>query len=137
MSDFVWEPSPERVETANVTRLARRLGVARYADVQRSSVAEPERFWSAVIEDLGLEFSEPWESVVDASRGIEWAKWFSGGKLNLAWNCVHKWAAGDLADEEAAVWQAEDGTRTALTWRELSREVFRLAEGLASIGIGE
>jgi len=137
MSDFVWEPSAERVETANVTRLARRLGVERYADLQRISVEEPDRFWSAVIEDLGLEFSEPWESVVDASRGIEWAKWFSGGKLNLAWNCVHKWAAGDLADEEAAVWQAEDGTRTALTWRELSREVFRLAEGLASIGIGE
>ena len=137
MSDFVWEPSAERVETANVTRLARRLGVERYADLQRISVEEPDRFWSAVIEDLGLEFSEPWESVVDASRGIEWAKWFSGGKLNLAWNCVHKWAAGDLTEEEAAVWQAEDGTRTALTWRELSREVFRLAEGLASIGIGE
>jgi acetyl-CoA synthetase len=137
MSDFVWEPSPERVETANVTRLARRLGVERYADLQRISVEDPDRFWPAVIEDLGLEWSEPWESVVDTSRGIEWAKWFSGGKLNLAWNCVHKWAAGDLADEEAAVWQGEDGSRTALTWRELSREVFRLAEGLASIGIGE
>jgi acetyl-CoA synthetase len=137
MSDFVWEPSAERVETANVTRLARRLGVERYADLQRISVEEPDRFWPAVIEDLGLEWSEPWETVVDTSRGNEWAKWFSRGKLNLAWNCVHKWAAGDLADEEAAVWQAEDGTRTALTWRELSREVFRLAEGLASIGIGE
>ena len=136
MSDFVWEPSPERIETANVTRLARRLGVERYADLHRISVEDPERFWPAVIEDLGLEFSEPWETVVDTSRGIEWAKWFSGGKLNLAWNCVHKWAAGELADEEAAVWHAEDGTRTSLSWRELSREVFRLAEGLASIGIG-
>jgi acetyl-CoA synthetase len=137
MSDFVWEPAPEQIETANVTRLARRLGVERYADLQRISVEEPDRFWPAVIEDLGLEFSEPWEAVVDASRGIEWARWFPGAKLNLAWNCVHKWAAGELADEEAAVWQAEDGARTALTWRELSREVFRLAEGLASIGIGE
>ena len=136
MSDFVWEPSAERVETANVTRLARRLGVERYADLHRISVEEPSRFWPAVIEDLGLEFSEPWETVVDTSRGIEWATWFSDAKLNLAWNCVHKWAAGELADEEAAVWQAEDGMRASLTWRELSREVFRLAEGLASIGIG-
>ena len=136
MSDFVWEPSPERVETANVTRLARRLGVEHYADLHRISVEEPDRFWPAVIEDLDLEFSEPWESVVDTSRGIEWAKWFSGAKLNLAWNCVHKWAAGELADEEAAVWQSEDGMRASLTWRELSREVFRLAEGLAAIGIG-
>jgi acetyl-CoA synthetase len=137
MSDFVWEPSPERVETANVTRLARRLGVERYADLQRISVEQPDRFWPAVIEDLGLEFSEPWHTVVDTSRGIEWATWFGGAKLNLAWNCVHKWAAGEFADEEAAIWHAEDGARSSLTWRELSREVFRLAEGLASIGIGE
>ena len=90
-----------------------------------------------MIEDLGLEFSEPWERVVDTSRGSEWATWFTGGKLNLAWNCVHRWAAGELAEEEAAIWQGEDGARLSLTWRELSDEVFRLAEGLASIGIGE
>src|SRR6185312_14170827 len=40
-------------------------------------------------------------------------------------------------EEEAAVWHAEDGGRTSLTWRELSTEVRRLAEGLASLGIGE
>src|SRR6266851_5043954 len=137
VSDFIWSPSPEDVESANVTRLARRLGVERYRDLHRISVEEPERFWPAVIEDLGLEFSEPWDQVVDTSRGTEWATWFNGGKLNLAWNCVHRWAAGELADHEAAVWQGEDGTRLSLTWRELSDEVFRFAEGLASIGIGE
>ena len=136
MSDFVWTPSPEQVESANLTRLARRLGVERYADLHRISIEEPERFWPALIEDLGLEFSEPWESVVDSSSGVEWSTWFNGGKLNVAWNCVHRWAAGELAEQEAAVWQGEDGTRVALTWRELSDEVFRLAEGLASIGIG-
>jgi acetyl-CoA synthetase len=134
---FVWKPPADLVETANVTRLARRLGVQRYRDLHAVSIEEPERFWPAVVEDLGLEFSEPWERVLDTSRGVEWATWFVGGKLNLAWNCVHRWAAGELAEEEAAVWQGEDGTRTSLTWRELSDEVFRLAEGLASIGIGE
>jgi acetyl-CoA synthetase len=124
------------VESANVTRLARRLGVERYHDLHRISIEEPERFWPAVIEDLGLEFSEPWTTVVDTSRGPEWATWFIGGKLNLAWSCVHRWAAGELAEEEAAVWQSEDGLRVALTWRELSEAVYRLAEGLASIGIG-
>ncbi len=136
MSEFVWTPSADQVESANLTRLARRLGVERYGDLHRLSVEEPERFWPAVIEDLGLEFSEPWERVVDTSRGNEWATWFVGGKLNLAWNCVHKWAAGELAEQEAAIWQGEDGTRLSLSWRELSEEVFRLAEGLASIGVG-
>jgi acetyl-CoA synthetase len=134
--EFIWTPTREQIETANLTRLARRLGVERYHDLHRLSIEEPERFWPVLIDDLGLEFSEPWEQVEDTSRGNEWATWFTGGKLNVAWNCVHKWAAGELADEEAAVWHGEDGTRTALTWRELSNEVFRLAEGLASVGIG-
>jgi acetyl-CoA synthetase len=137
VSEFIWSPTPEDVDGANVTRLARRLGVDRYADLHRISVEEPQRFWPAVIDDLGLEFSEPWDRVVDTSRGNEWATWFTGGKLNLAWNCVHRWAAGELAEQEAAIWQSEDGSRVSLTWRELSEEVFRLAEGLASIGIGE
>jgi acetyl-CoA synthetase len=134
--EFIWTPTSEQVETANLTRLARRLGVERYHDLHRISIEEPERFWPAVVEDLGLEFSEPWEQVLDASKGPEWATWFTGGKLNLAWNCVHRWAAGELTDEEAATWQSEDGTRVSLTWRQLSDEVFALAEGLASIGIG-
>jgi acetyl-CoA synthetase len=133
---FVWTPTSDDVESANVTRLARRLGVERYHDLHRISIDEPERFWPALIDDLGLEFSERWSTVLDDSRGPEWARWFVDGKLNVAWNCVHRWAAGELAEEEAVVWHTEDGMRSSLTWSQLSDAVYRLAEGLASIGIG-
>ena len=134
---YTWKPTPEQRAAANVTRLAARVGCADFAELRQFSVDEPERFWAAVVGDLGLEFSAPWERVLDDSAGIEWAKWFTGGRLNVARICVHRWAATELADDEAAVWQAEDGERRALTWRELSREVARLAEGLASLGVGE
>jgi acetyl-CoA synthetase len=134
---FVWRPDAERIEQANLTRLARRLGVDGYHALHRLSVEEPDTFWPAVVDDLGLEFAEPWDRVIDTSRGNEWATWFTGGKLNVAWNCVHRWAESEQADEEAAVWAGEDGTRTAMTWSELSDAVYALAEGLASLGIGE
>ncbi|MGI8422266.1 MAG: AMP-binding protein [Gaiellaceae bacterium] len=133
MSEPIWSPTPEQVAKARVSGLARRLGCANYAELQRLSVDEPECFWPAVVEDIGLEFSTPWTQVLDESRGIEWCRWFVGGKLNVAWNCVHRRAD---SDEEAAVWQAEDGTRGSFSWRELSAEVTRLAEGLVSLGIG-
>jgi acetyl-CoA synthetase len=136
VDDVVWQPSPERVERANVTRLMRRLGCADYGELQRLSVADPDRFWPEVVDDLGLEFSTPWERVRDVSDGIEWARWFVGGRLNVAWNCVHRWAGGLRADEPAAVALGEDGSREEVTWRELSEETARLAEGLASLGIG-
>ena len=132
----IWTPTDEVRERSNALRLARKLGFDDYAKLVRFSQEEPERFWPAAIEDMGLEFSQPWDAVVDTSNGPEWATWFVGGKLNLAENCVHRWARGDRADAEAAVGQSEDGERQALTYRELSDAVTRLAEALAALGVG-
>ena len=133
---FIWRPTPELVERANVTRLARTLGAADYRELHRISIEEPVRFWPAVVEDLGIGFSRPWDSVVDASRGPEWTTWFAGGRVNVARVCVHRWAA-ERPGEEALVWQSEDGERSALTWAEASAEVTRLAEALVELGVGQ
>jgi acetyl-CoA synthetase len=133
--ELIWRPSDDVRERSNAMRLARRLGFDDYWELVRFSAEEPERFWPEAIEDMGLKFSQPWEQVCDLSGGPEWATWFVGGKLNLAWNCVHRWASGPRADANAAVWQSEDGERRALTYRELSDEVTRFAEGLAALGV--
>ena len=103
---MIWRPSDEVRERSNALRLARTLGFDDYASLVRCSQDEPERFWPATIEDLGLEFSRPWDEVVDLSRGPEWATWFVGGRLNVAWNCVHRWAQSEHADAAAAAWRA-------------------------------
>jgi acetyl-CoA synthetase len=133
---YSWVPTREQFEAANVVRLARRLGSGDYAELHRLSVREPDRFWRAVHEDLAIPFTRNWDRVLDDSRGIEWTTWFSGARLNLAEACVHRWAR-ERGAEEAAVWQGEDGTRTSLSWAELSRETIRLAEALSSLGVGE
>lgn len=133
MSDFIWEPTPERIERANLTRLARLLGANGYAELHRISIEDPDRFWPTVIDDLGISFSTPWDAVVDASRGPEWARWFVGGKLNLARVCVHARAS----DNEALVGLYEDGERESLTWAEASKQVAQLAEALLELGVEE
>ncbi|HXG75632.1 MAG TPA: AMP-binding protein, partial [Gaiellaceae bacterium] len=87
------------------------------------------------IEDMGLEFLEPYRQVVDLEDGPEWARWFVGGRVNVAWSCVHRWAASPRAPEEAAIFRGEDGSRRALTFAELSDEVVRLAEALGRLGV--
>jgi len=133
MSDFIWAPPPGFVEQANVTRLARRLGADGFHALHRISVEEPERFWPAVVDDLGIEFSRPWDAVLDSSRGPEWTTWFTGGRLNLARVCLHRWAS----DDEALVGLYEDGTRESLTWSEASRQATQLAEALVELGVRE
>jgi acetyl-CoA synthetase len=135
VAKVVWQPTPEVLEHANVVRLMRRHGFDDFTALQQRSQDDPEWFWPAVVEDLGLEFSQPWDAVMDVSRGPEWATWFVGGKLNIAWNCVHRWAQGEHADTPAAISLSEDGRRTELTFAQLSREVTRLAEALVALGV--
>jgi acetyl-CoA synthetase len=124
------------VERANVTRLIRRHGLDDYGELLARSQEDPEWFWPAVIEDMGIEFSRPWDVVADLSRGPEWGQWFVGGKVNIAWNCVHRWAER-RPEGVAAVSLGEAGERRELTWAEMSREVVRLAEALVGLGVRE
>jgi acetyl-CoA synthetase len=135
VAEIVWTPDEETLDRANVVRLMRRHGIGEYRELVRRSVEDREWFWPAVVEDMQLEFFEPWEQVVDLSRGPEWATWFTNAKLNIAWNCVHRWAEGPLAAREAAVGLGEDGSRRSLTFSELSREVAKLAEALVRLGV--
>ncbi|MGH3007076.1 MAG: AMP-binding protein [Gaiellaceae bacterium] len=134
MSEFAWRPDADVLAHANVTRLMRRHGLDDYWTLVRRSQEEPEWFWPAAIEDMGLEFSHPWVQVLDDSRGPEWTTWFAGGKLNIAWNCVHRWAERK-PQAVAAVLSGEDGSRRELTWAQMSRDVTRLAEGLLRLGV--
>jgi acetyl-CoA synthetase len=133
--EIVWRPSEEVLEQANVVRLMRRLGAGDYWELVRVSQDEPERFWAAAVDDMRLEFSRRWDRLVDLSAGPEWATWFVGGKLNVAWNCVHRWAEGPRAEAAAGVWEAEDGERHQLTYAQLSRAVTKFAEALVALGV--
>jgi acetyl-CoA synthetase len=134
MGEFIWTPSEEVLERANVVRLMRRHGIEDYWELVRRSQDRPEWFWPAAIEDMGLEFSQPWERVCDDSRGPEWTTWFVGGKLNLAWNCVHRWAERQ-PDAPAVSHRLENGEMFSLTYRMLSDWVTGLAEGLVQLGV--
>jgi acetyl-CoA synthetase len=135
VSDVVWTPSRERIESANVARLMRRFGCETFMELHRVSVHEPERFWPEVVDDLGLVFSRTWDAVLDASDGIEWCRWLTGARLNLADSTIHRWAR-ERPDDEAAVFLGENGDRRGRTFAELSREVRQLAEALTELGVG-
>ena len=134
MTDVVWRPPTDVVERANATRLVRRAGEEDWWELVRRSGEDPDWFWPLAIEDMGLEFSRPWERVSDLSRGPEWATWFVGAEVSIARNCVHRWAER-TPEAVAAVGLGEDGSRRALTFAELSRDVTRLAERLVALGV--
>src|SRR5438094_151297 len=133
---IVWRPTAEYVERAKITRLMRRLGVGTLEELQRRSVDDPEWYWRGVIEDLGIRFTKPFSRVLDATRGPAWPRWFPGGRLNLADNCVDRHLDAGRGGKPAIVWEGDDGSSRTLTYAELAAEVNRLANALKALGVG-
>lgn len=136
MGEFAWEPTPQRIAEANVTRLMRRAGSGSIDELRRQSVADVDWFWDLVVDDLGIPFDVPYSAVHDGSAGVEWTTWFTGGRLNVTSACVDRWTADPAtAGAPALRYEAEDGTRRVLTYRELAVEIDAVARGLRAHGV--
>src|ERR1700722_18553692 len=111
---MIWEPSLDFIRQTNVWRFMQRLGFQDRNAFLQFSRAEPERFWDEMMREMGVEWFEPYKQPLDASRGPEWAQWFVGGKLNIAHNCLDRWAdSGGAVPNAACIWEGESGeTRT-------------------------
>src|SRR6266508_5961285 len=134
--EIIWRPTPERIERARITQLMRRHGLASLDALLRKSVDDPEWYWDAVSKDLGFRWMKPYTRVLDNSRGIAWPRWFEGGLMNLSDNCVDRHVDEGRGEQPAIVWEAESGEVRTWTYRELSREVNRLANVLTRLGVG-
>src|SRR6476469_9795083 len=80
--EVAWVPTREYIERSRLRE---------FQDLLHRSTTDLEWFWSAVLEDLGIEFYEPPSRIVDTSRGIPWTRWCVDGQLNIVHNCLDKW----------------------------------------------
>jgi acetyl-CoA synthetase len=137
MAELAWEPTPEYVERANVTRLMRAHGIESIDELRRRSVEDVEWYWNAAVQDLGIEFATPYSRVLDDSRGIPWATWFVGGRINLTAACVDRWARSDASGRIALIGESETGEARSLTFAELRGQVDAVAAALTEAGVGK
>ncbi|MBS1855422.1 MAG: AMP-binding protein [Acidobacteria bacterium] len=129
---MIWEPSPEFVRSTNVWRFMQRLGFDDREAFLRFSRDEPERFWDEMVRELGIEWFQLYTQVLDSSRGPEWTTWFTGGQLNIAHNCLDRWAG---TDRIACIWETEDGASGSLTFRDLRAQAEGVAAELRAMGL--
>jgi len=129
---MIWEPSREFIRQTNVWRFMERLGFRDRSAFLKFSRDDPERFWDEIMREMGVEWFEPYRQTLDASRGPEWAQWFVGGKLNIAHNCLDRWAdSGRIA----CIWEGESGETRAVSFAELRGDANRVANGLTALGL--
>ncbi|HEX6341419.1 acetate--CoA ligase [Umezawaea sp.] len=94
--------------------------------------ADREAFWAEQADRL--EWDTRWDQVLDWSEA-PFAKWFVGGKLNVAYNCVDRHVESGHGDQVAIHWVGEPGDKRTITYNDLKREVSKAANALVSLGL--
>ena len=93
----LWHPTPDYVQRSRLLRFMQRHRIADYPALYDRSIGEMEWFWKAALEEMGIEWASPYTRVLDLSKGIMWAQWLVGGRLNMVHNCVDKYRTGPRA----------------------------------------
>ncbi len=114
-------PPPELAAAANVKE-----------DGYAEAAADRLGFWERQAQRLT--WDRPWDQVLDWSSP-PFAKWFTGGKLNVAVNCVDRHVAAGRGDKVAYYWEGEPGDTRVITYAELKDMVNRAANALAELGV--
>ncbi|HKP46183.1 MAG TPA: acetate--CoA ligase [Pyrinomonadaceae bacterium] len=118
--DRVFPPPAEFAASAQVK------SVDELEDLRTEANSDPEAFWGRMAEELY--WFKKWDSV------LEWqpphAKWFSGGRLNISYNCLDRHLETWRRNKAALIWEGEPGDQRTLTYQQLHTEVSRFANAL-------
>ncbi|WP_432548017.1 acetate--CoA ligase [Kineococcus sp. SYSU DK004] len=103
------------------------------ADLYEAAAADRLGFWAQQAR-TALDWDTDFTDVLDWS-GAPFAKWFVGGKLNVAVNCVDRHVAAGNGDRVALHFEGEPGDRRTVTYAQLQEEVSRAANALTALGV--
>ncbi|MDO8493087.1 MAG: acetate--CoA ligase [bacterium] len=103
-----------------------------YQSLYERSIEDPEGFWASLAENE-LEWFQKWDKVFEWN--YPYHKWFLRGKLNITHNCLDRHVAAGRGDTLAFIHVDENYKETTITYGELLRQVNKLSNGLASLGV--
>ncbi len=123
----IYNTRPEITASAHITPEI-------YQSMYQYSIDEPESFWAEQAEKF-LDWSQPWEKVMDYDYPKGYIRWFEGGKLNVSYNCLDR-HLDRRGDQTAIIWEGDDPDNDKkITYRELHKQVCKFSNVLKSLGV--
>ncbi len=122
----LFTPAPEFAKDAQVPSLSA------YQELFDRAAADPAKFWGELAAQE-LSWFQPWDTVLDWQPPF--AKWFTGGKINISYNCLDRHLTTWRKNKAALIWEGEPGDSRTLTYAQLHREVCLMANVLKQLGI--
>ena len=94
-------------------------------------IKDPDAFWDRIAKEL--HWFSPYTKVKEWN--YPYARWFVDGKMNITFNCLDRNVQNARRNKVALIWKGEDDTERIFTYRQLLREVMRVANGLKKLGV--
>ncbi|MBI3111495.1 MAG: acetate--CoA ligase [Ignavibacteriales bacterium] len=116
---------------ATFSRNAHVSSFAQYKSLYNASIRNPERFWARIAGELV--WFKKWNTVLQWK--LPFAKWFVGGKINIAYNCLDRHLGSWRKNKAAIIWEGEPGDTRTLTYQQLYTEVCKFANVLKKLGV--
>lgn len=124
----IFPPSPEFSAKAHIKSMEE------YKELYKRSVEDTEGFWSEMAEKQ-LVWYRKWDKVLEWDFEKPIIKWFSGGKLNVSYNCLDRFINTPIRNRAALIWESDDGEYKTYTYQQLFYEVNKFANALKKHGI--
>ena len=102
--------------------------------VYERAARDPLAWWAAQAEEL--DWFQKWTRVLD-DDDPPFYKWFTGGALNVSYNCLDRHVIAGRGDRVAFHWRGENGQERDITYGQLLAEVERFASALKDLGVGK
>jgi acetyl-CoA synthetase len=122
------------VETFDPPALFSEQALLKDPAVYQQAAADPQAWWAAQAEQL--DWSQKWTRVLD-DDDPPFYKWFTGGTLNVSYNCLDRHVLAGRGDRVAYHWRGEEGQERNITYAQLLAAVEGFASALKGLGVGK
>lgn len=111
------------------------IDFAKYEQMYKRSVDDPEGFWAEMAEEF-ISWDSKWNTVLNWDFKEGNIEWFKGGKLNVSYNCLDRHIEAGHGDQVALIWEGNNiGEDSKITYKQLKDDVCRFANALKKIGV--
>jgi acetyl-CoA synthetase len=150
-SDYIWQPG-EDYSHCRVADFMHIHNISNWQSLVEKSSKDIEWFWHAFSQYAGMQWHKNYETLLTVlpdrfgkeAKDFAWTKWFSGGEINIAYNCLDwqmqsgRRAGARLSvgqDHPAIIWESESGNARQLSYGELNELAGKMARVLSDLNV--
>ena len=125
-----WAPSEKIIKSSNLYTMMQKHDCKTYHEFWQWSIQAKTKFWEETVSNLGIQFKQPFSTILDISKGVEHPQWLHGAQLNIVDSCFQ-----NDANAIAIVFQKEGGDLQEVSQKKLEELVNRIANSFQDFGL--